>query len=177
VWTNREKEYNSIEPNIYVAIDPSDSGHIYDKDLVRCTLDAIAKKADKNETILMSDMEEYQLVQTVFEDDQLKRSKYMMNFEMSLRLLNDGVEVDSKRKAQQLFRSISNVTVIPSDIYETNQEIIDKSVTIIRDHDQRRIDRLRSLYILRNKTVSVPVTDYLSALLVCNEYKYGGSGA
>ena len=154
VWRNRKKPYEDLKSNIYITPIPSDYGHIYDQDLVKCSLMELDKKMIDNS--MLSDMDEYELVQAVFEDDELMQSKYIENFKTSLRVLTHGIEVDSKRKAQQLFRSISNVTVIPNEIYSNNRNIIDEALDIIKDSEHTRVSRLKALYMLRNKTVTVP---------------------
>ena len=112
VWRNRgEDEYNHHEPNIYITSIPSDAGYIYDSDLVRITY----KKLDKKDGLTLSDFDEYELVQQVFNHKSLEDSRYVSKFYTSLRILEDyDLTVDSKKEAQHLFRRISNINVIPS---------------------------------------------------------------
>ena len=168
VWRNRKVAYDNDQPNIYVTPNPSDSGYIYDKDLVRCTLKMMYKKVDKNDAFLLSDLDEYNLVQDVFDDESLKLSKYNERLDASRRLLSYGLEVDTKHEAQQLFRSISNMTVIPSEVYHNSKEIIDDAISTLKDYERHRLDRLKALFIIRNKTVSVPYF-YLRDIIAENE--------
>lgn len=131
-------------------------------------MNTLWRKADKNQTLLLSDLDEYNLVQEVFDDESLKLSKYKERLEASFRLLSLGLEVETKHKAQQLFRSISNVTVILSDIYRKSKGILDDAISTLKDYERSRLDRLRALFIIRNKTVSVPFF-YLRNIISENE--------
>ena len=174
VWRNREgMPYTSQTPNIYIAAadPPSDKGFIYDTSVVNLTRQKLAEKVGKSSSALLSDLEEYYLVRSVF-DEESKRtnSKYMKKFEKSLdilRIIEDAnFTVNSKAEAQKLFRNISSIPVLPSSVYQQNQQEIDEALVNIEsdknnkneDNDplKKRISRLRSLLIIKNKSVPIP---------------------
>jgi CRISPR-associated endonuclease/helicase Cas3 len=171
VWRNRgQEEYHHFDPNIYITSAPSDSGYIYDSDLVKLTNEELKKK----DGLTLSDSDEFGLVQQVFNHKSLEDSRYVTKFYTSLRMLEDhDLTVDSKREAQRLFRRISNINVIPSTVYSNNQEEIDKAVANLEevrdnmgnndDLTRRRLVRLQSLLTLRRKSVAVP-TYYLDEI-------------
>jgi CRISPR-associated endonuclease/helicase Cas3 len=154
VWRSRRQEYTSLEPNIYVAPCPSDDGHIYDKNLVELTEEKLSKPSKSSDTEL-SDLKEFRLVQDVFDSKMLNESKYKRKFDISIEMLErNDFSVETKREAQHLFRRISNVNVIPSEVYDKNQEAIDSAISNLDNHD--RFSRLTSLYEIRKKSVSIP---------------------
>ena len=153
VWRNRGEWYTYSEPNVYVALPASDNGHIYDKDIVRLTESELCKC----DSTSLSDSAEYSLVQTVFSDQSLEGSKYISKFWMSLRMLGEyNFCVDTKGEAQRLFRHISNITIIPSEVYFMNQKQIDDAISIFANWKVDRFTRLKSLLLIRKKSVAVP---------------------
>jgi hypothetical protein len=64
--------------------------------------------------------------------------------------------VDTKNEAQQLFRHISNITVIPSEVYFSNQKSIDNAIATFDNHEVERLARLKALLVIRKKSVAVP---------------------
>ncbi len=153
VWRNRGEAYTDSEPNVYVTLTASDNGHIYDKDLVRLTQYELCKW----DSSLLSDNAEYTLVQTVFSDQSLEGSKYISKFYMSLRMLEKyNFCVDTKGEAQRLFRHISNITIIPSEVYFRDQKQIDDAIAIFDNRKVERFTRLKSLLLIRKKSVAVP---------------------
>ncbi|MFZ0514411.1 MAG: hypothetical protein WAM14_22595, partial [Candidatus Nitrosopolaris sp.] len=129
------------------------------------------EKIGTSSSALLSDLEEYHLVQSVFdEESKRKDSMYMKKFEKSLdilRIIEDAnFTVNSKAEAQRLFRNISSIPVIPSSVYQQNRQEIDEALVNIErnknnkneDNDplKKRISRLRSLLIIKNKSVPIP---------------------
>jgi CRISPR-associated endonuclease/helicase Cas3 len=151
VWRGRKQEYVNSEPNIYVTSSPSDDGHIYDRDLVGLT----EEKLSRPSSVRLSDMREFEIVQDIFSDPILAESKYKSKFDTSIRMLEEyDFSVETKGEAQRLFRNISNVTVIPSEVYDQNKKEIDEAVAGLGNRE--RIPKLNSLYTLRKKSVAIP---------------------
>ena len=152
VWRNNRPEYSSAEPNIYVATVPSDKGSIYDKDLVSLTEQALCR----HDSSLLSDVDEFELVQGIFGDPALEDSGYKAKFDTSIKMLEEyNFSVETKSEAQRLFRRILNVSVIPSQVYSANQEEIDKAVAGLNSNKDRK-ERLKQLQTIKKKTVSIP---------------------
>ncbi|MEP0825716.1 MAG: CRISPR-associated helicase Cas3', partial [Nitrososphaera sp.] len=150
VWRIREQEYTNQEPNIYITSSPSDNGHIYDKDLVELTEKQLCQYC----SLTLSDKKEFDIVQDIFGDPALAESKYKSKFDTSIRMLEEyNFSVETKGEAQRLFRRISNVGVIPREVYDQNQKEIDEAIVGL---DSRGVSRLRSLYTIRKKSVTIP---------------------
>jgi CRISPR-associated endonuclease/helicase Cas3 len=153
VWRNRKQEYTSDDPNIYVTTIPSDNGHIYDKNLVSLTEHILCI----NNLSLLSDKNEFDLIQSVFGDPILEESDYKSKFDKSIKLLEDyNFSVETKMDAQRLFRRIFNVSVIPSEIYDISQKEIDQAIAKLATKSSDRVSRLTSLQTIRRKMVSIP---------------------
>jgi CRISPR-associated endonuclease/helicase Cas3 len=153
VWRSSNRpEYSSAEPNIYVAKVPSDKGSIYDKDLVSMTEQALCR----HDSPLLSDADEFELVQHIFGDPALEDSRYKAKFNTSIKMLEEyNFSVETKSEAQRLFRRILNVSVIPSEVYSMSQDEIDKAVAGLHS-TKGRTERLRHLQTIKKKTVSIP---------------------
>jgi CRISPR-associated endonuclease/helicase Cas3 len=155
VWRNRKDEYTKNEPNIYITLPPSDKGKIYDEDLVNLTHQILSNC----ESLTLSDVNEFELVQKVFDSDVLASSKYKHKFDMSIRMLEEydlSNIVETKSDAQKLFRHISNITIIPSEVYYNNQEKIDQAIDNLKIQSTDRFSKLVSLKTIRLESVAVP---------------------
>lgn len=153
VWRNNNRpEYSSADPNVYVATVPSDNGGIYDKDLVSLTEKALCVP----DSVLLSDADEFELVQSIFASPALEESRYKAKFDTSIKMLEEyNFSVETRSEAQRLFRRILNVSVIPSEVYSANEAEIGKAVEGL-NNSKNRIERLKHLQTIKRKTVSIP---------------------
>jgi len=77
-------------------------------------------------------------VQHIFSRANLDGTNYLRKCEVSLKLLENGLEVDNRVAAQRLFRDIMKFTVIPVSVKEMRE------------------DRITALYTLRKYLLSIP---------------------
>ncbi len=145
--------YNSEEPNVYVCIkEPSDKGHVYDKDLSDRSREVLKSYEGK----LISPKDEHQMIEEVFTSPEFYKSNYSKKFEKSWKLLNDlEFKVTSKIEAQKLFRKMTSYTFIPSNIYEDKKVDIQNWINEIEERGKPFVKKLEPLSKLKGLTVSI----------------------
>ncbi|WP_299228652.1 CRISPR-associated helicase Cas3' [Sulfurihydrogenibium sp.] len=137
------------QPNIIICIkDPSGKGKIYDKEIVEDTLKELEKYDEK---ILTEDIKQ-EIVSNVFGIDKIRNTNFYKKFDKNMRLLELGFMADSKSEAQDIFRDIMNLSVIPKVIFDENQEKINALLENIKQKD--KIERIKALQELNDFTVS-----------------------
>lgn len=141
------------ESNIVIATEtPSDKYHIYNKDVVLLTKEALKSFDNK----ILTDSDKTDLMNKVYGDKE-KISKFYEKFKKSYELLKDGFETDKHGEAQKLFRDICNMTVIPYSVYEKNQNLIENAVNQLSNKENTLEERLKTLKTLNDFTVSLPI--------------------
>lgn len=152
VWRHSSENYPGKEPNVHICLNASGIGSVYDKDLVRLSLNALESR---NNTLL-SQADEYQLIQDVFADPNFKKTSYFNRFTKSNMLLRDmGFTLETRLEAQKLFRKIASVSFIPHDVYVENQGEIDAALQTLSEHPEKE-QRLQALYAVKLYTLSIP---------------------
>ena len=160
---------DSNEPNIIIATDkPSDNYYIYDKDVVSQTLYALSQFDNQ----VLCDNDKIGLMDKVYGDKD-KIAEFYKKFDNAYELLENGFEVDSSKKAQKLFRNISNMTIIPLDVYEANNNrmLIDNAVESISKNRGKLSEIMNALKTINDYTVSLPI--YKAKKVIDVEIKKG----
>lgn len=144
--------YKEETPNVYIFKNASGIGYIYDKEIVSASLNHLYNFNEK----LFGEEDKQSVVEKIFSRDNLKGTKYLKKFDTSLRLLENGFEADNKRDAQELFRKISNMTVIPVTVYEKFTMEIKEAIDLLDKKDIKREKRIEALYTIRKHSLSIP---------------------
>jgi len=158
VCRHMKEDYNVDEPNIYICCDASGiedkSGRslVYDKDIVRLSKETIKPY----NSILLTQEEEYRIIQKVFGHSTFKATSYYRKFNNSLNLIkNLNYTVETKKEAQSLFRKIASVNVIPLPVYQINFDQINNAVKILSESGIKE-ERLKALYDIKKFSLSLP---------------------
>ena len=137
------------QPNIIICTkEPSGKGKVYDKEIVDYTLEELEKYDEK---ILTEEIKQ-EIVSTVFDLKRIEKTNFYKKFDKNMKLLEYGFIADSRSEAQDIFRDIMNLSVIPKIIYEQNQEKIDTLLEKINQKD--KLERLKATQELNDFTVS-----------------------
>lgn len=145
--------YKEESPNVYIFKNASGIGYVYDKEIVSASLNHLHNFNEK----LFGEEDKQSVVEKIFSRENLKGTKYLKKFDNSIRFLENGLEADDKRDAQELFRKISNMTVIPVTVYEKFTEDIDGAINLLDKINTKKEDRIRALYTIRKHSLSIPV--------------------
>jgi CRISPR-associated endonuclease/helicase Cas3 len=149
IWRNRNEGYKKEEPNIYITKKPSDGGNIYDESIVEKTLSEI----DDNTKDTLSDKDENAMVQNIFDIKNIENSDYKRKFDKSIKMLEEyNYEVESKTDAQKLFRDVSTISIIPTNIYTQYEKELSESIKGLNIKESR----LKSIANLKMKSVAIP---------------------
>jgi len=141
-------------PNIIISItEPSDKYNIYNKTIIQRTIDAIIQFNNN----ILTDEEKQMLMDQVYNEEEIKNTKFYNEFISAYQLLDYGFQTDSKNKAQQLFREISQINGIPITVYEQNDKLIDELIKKIKSKKFHIEERLKAHHFLNQFTLSIPV--------------------
>ncbi|MGC8870278.1 MAG: CRISPR-associated helicase Cas3' [Brevinematia bacterium] len=150
----RRRNYTGEEPNIIIygnSETPSGKGVIYDSKLIEET----GKILTKYENILLSNSIKDSMVKNVYSMEVLRDSNYYKKFLNYKKILDLGYKAENKKEAEYIFRRISNVSVLPIELYERNREELLK----IRDmiFSKNLLEKIKGLKELRKYTTDVPL--------------------
>ncbi|MDI3543559.1 MAG: CRISPR-associated endonuclease/helicase Cas3, partial [Candidatus Atribacteria bacterium] len=104
--------YCPMEPNVYIFTEkPSGINTIYESDIISRTLSLFQAE-------ILSEHDKLDMVNDLYSKDSLKNTAYLTNFLSALEILGNFTE-KSKDKAQQLFREIDSIYVLPCSLLES----------------------------------------------------------
>ncbi|MGC9007149.1 MAG: CRISPR-associated helicase Cas3', partial [Sulfurihydrogenibium sp.] len=154
VYRKMGRTITSEDPaNIVIATkEPSDKGRIYDGEIVKRTIDALKDFESK----ILLDEQKQNLINEVYNINQIKNTKFYKKFEKNMKLLDAGFEAENKSEAQQLFREILNLNVIPAKVFEENEKIITASINRVLDKTKNIVEKTEALYTLNKFSLSIP---------------------
>jgi len=137
------------QPNIIICTkEPSDKGKVYDKEIVDYTLEELKKYDEK---ILTEEIKQ-EIVSTVFDLKRIEKTNFYKKFDKNMKLLEYGFIADSRSEAQDIFRDIANLSVIPKVIYDKNLDYIKALLEKITQKD--KLEKIKAIEELNNLTVS-----------------------
>lgn len=152
-------DYNDKEPNVYICQDASGlvnslgKSLIYDKDLIKFTTSVI----QNYDNALISQQDEYEMIQKVFSDKNFSNTNYFKKFNQSLKLIKElNFTTETKSEAQKLFRKFVNINVIPYTVYIENELRINEAVKLLSTKNNKE-ELLDALYTIKLYTLSLPV--------------------
>jgi CRISPR-associated endonuclease/helicase Cas3 len=145
--------YNKETPNIYIFTEASGMRTIYDEDIKNRSLRTLLKYNNK----LLSEEDKQSIIYEIFQRENLEGTNYLKKFDLSMKLLENGLEADNKTDAQALFRRISNVTVIPIEIKEKHNKEIESALNLLEKKNIRKDEYILALYTLRKYSLSIPI--------------------
>jgi CRISPR-associated helicase Cas3/CRISPR-associated HD domain protein len=137
------------QPNIIICTkEPSGKGKVYDGKIVDLTREELKNYDEK---ILTEEIKQ-EIVSNVFDIERIKNTDFYKKFDRNMDLLKYGFIAETRQEAQEIFRDIMNLSVIPKIIYEQNQEKIDTLLEKINQKD--KLERLKAIQELNDFTVS-----------------------
>jgi CRISPR-associated endonuclease/helicase Cas3 len=137
------------QPNIIICTkEPSGKGKVYDKEIVDYTL----KELEKYDEKILTEEIKQEIVSNVFDIDKIRNTNFYKKFDKNMRLLELGFMADNKSEAQDIFRDIMNLSVIPKVIFDKNQEKINTLLEKIKQKD--KIEKIKAIGELNDFTVS-----------------------
>lgn len=156
---NRAGGKDTAVPNVVVYYNNSGRGTVYDKDIYDRSADSLRKYV--GEIISESDKATY--INEVYDVARIKRTKYFRQIEDNLvhfQALTPS-EYDAQ-EAQDNFRAIRSITVIPDAVYNTNRNFIEEIKSFIgtlhMDKAVRQMlkSRLMSMTLSLNINYGIP---------------------
>lgn len=125
---NRAGKKSTEEPNIIIfndgniAVNKKVDG-IYDKDIYGRSMDFLKKY----EGALFSESDKIEYINEVYDTNQIKKTAYYKQIDDNLKKFRELVPMEyNADEANEDFRDIHSITVIPEDIYNENRYLIEK---------------------------------------------------
>ncbi|WP_083238894.1 CRISPR-associated helicase/endonuclease Cas3 [Caloranaerobacter ferrireducens] len=146
----RKREYDMNEPNVYIYTkDVKGIGSIYDKDIFELSY----KKIKKYNMKKLTEKDKVKMVEELYSRESLQSTEFVKEFEKALTFLDniDDYDINSK-EAQKILRDIQSVTVVPREIYDNIQDLINQFKNE-KNRDKKREIRRK----IMRKTVSIPI--------------------
>lgn len=149
----RKRLYDLSEPNVFIYVKESSGiGKVYDRDITVRTYDFL-KRYDSE---FISEWDKKTLVDRIYNLDEIKDTKFYNKFNEYYNILKYGFKSESKSEAQKMFRDISNVTVIPINIYNENKNEIDNLISELTDSYTNKVKKLLAIKKIKSFTANVP---------------------
>jgi len=119
---NRAGKKDTAQPNVIVHNDGSGRGTVYDKDIYDRSVDLLREKEGK----LFSEPDKTAYIDMVYDVEQIRRTAYFEQIEKNMAKFEElwPAEYDAK-EAQEEFRAIQSITVMPDAVYHANLEEIE----------------------------------------------------
>lgn len=131
-------EFYPSEPNVYIFTkDPSGIGTVYEKEIME-------KSKDFLKSGILSEKEKYQMTEEFYSKENIKNTNYWTKFNNALKSVKH-YSVNKKTEAQEVFRDISQIEVIPKCLLDQevqNEEIL-KKLNLEKDSLRNIIERIR----------------------------------
>jgi hypothetical protein len=141
-------------PNVFIVLKNSDEGgRVYSKALIELALEGI-KSWDGE---LVSELEKREAVNSFYTREKLseRAPKFFREFQENLNLLKNGLQAESPAQAQNYFREVLTVPVIPRTIFDERQDEILSLVELLKDREVPFPRRLMAQTKLRGYTVNL----------------------
>jgi len=151
-----------IEPNVVVfTMDCSGIGKVYDEEIHKKSLEELMKKTNNNYDKSFDLSESDKIIEDVFSN--ITDSKYMKNFKNAMSIIDEIWNigkiynpVETLRQAQEQFREIFNITIIPRDVYNSNKDQLNEKKENILIKNEALENKYNALKEIYSYTVDVP---------------------
>lgn len=169
-----EGEYYPIEPNIYIfKEDISGLGTVYEKEIV-----------EKSKSFLqggvISEKKKHEILEQFYSEENLKNTNYLSKFKNAIDTIKN-YSVNRKKEAQEIFREISQIDVIPEGLLECeiqNERLIQKlgiekapmKKIIEKIKVENKRDKILVMELLKDYMLSIPLYRIKSNLLSLSHY-------
>ena len=118
---NRAGKRHVSEPNVYVYLNDSGRGTVYDKDIYDRSVELLKTYDDR----LLTEADKVDYINKVYDLEKIRKTQYFRQIEKYVDHLKtlSPAEYDAK-EVQKEFRAIQSITVMPDAVYDQNYEVI-----------------------------------------------------
>lgn len=141
---NRAGKKDTSLPNIIVHHNASGRGTVYDKDIYDRSIKLLKEMDGK----LLSEVDKIAYIDAVYDVERIKKTKYFKQIEKNLQKFHELKPAEYEAKeAQEEFRAIQSITVMPDAVYRANLEEIESIQEFFRmpytDKSIRKLKKAR----------------------------------
>ncbi len=146
----RKREYDKTEPNIYIY--ETGNSYIYDLDIYGRSVEKLASYQGK----LLSEQDKLHYLNEVYKEPEIMKTKYYSEIVNKIASMKSIYPMKYKGKeVQNLFREMTNVSIIPDVILEQFDTEINQSIAIINNLKSTFEQRLLAKKELLKYTLSI----------------------
>ncbi|WP_235395312.1 CRISPR-associated helicase Cas3' [Faecalicatena contorta] len=136
---NRKNRYTPKEANIIVIANKNGVGKrsVYEEELYERSLNLLRKY----ENVILSEKQKIEYINRVYCTEEILKTNYYQEIKKYLKLFDTINPLEySKREADEKFRDIKSITVVPDIIYRENREIFERGIELFQTpHVSREI--------------------------------------
>ena len=145
----RSRCYSKTEPNIFIY---DHGASFYDEILYARSKRLLAQYLER----IFKEGEKFEYVESVFKGDEFESSEYYKSFEKHWDVFsNISSPLDyTKPEANELFRDIRSIEVLPDSAYQRYREEIDLCLDVLKSHYDKtanRVEELKARFKARQK--------------------------
>ncbi|WP_457755421.1 CRISPR-associated helicase Cas3' [Thermovibrio ammonificans] len=140
--------------NVFILRENSDkSGRVYSRALVELALEGVERWNGE----LVGEPTKRELVGELYtrKNLELRAPKFLREFEENLSLLDVGLQADSRSQAQEFFREVTTVPVIPEELFTEKEEEILSLIETLKRRNCPLKERLKAQARLKSFTVNL----------------------
>lgn len=146
----RKREYDKIEPNIFIY--ETGNAYIYDSDIYKRSIEKLVPYQGK----LLSEQDKLEYLNEVYKESEIMKTKYYRDIVDDIGSVKNiyPMKYDYK-EVQNLFREMTNVSIIPDEIFKQYDTEIQNVIAIIGNPKSNFEKRLLAKKELLQYTLSI----------------------
>lgn len=131
---NRKGNDSILNENVYIYGNASGIGKVYDEDIYDKSYNLLKSYIGDDKIRVLDEVSKRNLVSDLYSYSNIKDTKYYERFKSTFTMLDTMTPYTlSSKKAQNIIRKISNITVIPISIYKQIENSLIKNLIILED--------------------------------------------
>ena len=157
---NRKGRHIPDKANIHIYINANGVGvsrAIYNREIYTRSVECLEKYIGR----VMTESDKSEYINKVYCTDEIKDTDYYRDIEKFLAMFIELTPAEySKSEADEKFRDINSIKIIPDDVYEDNREVISECIDIMHSSDADRREKNDARTKLDSYVISIQLYAY-----------------
>lgn len=157
---NRKGRYIPDKANIHIYINANGVGvsrAIYNREIYTRSVECLEKYIGR----VMTESDKSEYINKVYCTDEIKDTDYYRDIEKFLAMFKELTPAEySKSEADEKFRDINSIKIIPDDVYEDNREVISECIDIMHSSNADRREKNDARTKLDSYVISIQLYAY-----------------
>ena len=157
---NRKVRYIPDKANIHIYINANGVGvsrAIYNREIYTRSVECLEKYIGR----VMTESDKSEYINKVYCTDEINDTDYYRDIEKFLAMFKELTPAEySKSEADEKFRDINSIKIIPDDVYEDSREVISECIDIMHSSDADRREKNDARTKLDSYVISIQLYAY-----------------